>query len=474
MIPPTTEWRCLACICAIGKEYVKYPLAARVRLVLVNHKTAFMAASLLLAGLTGPAATADAAEGSALDQDHASAAAAGGRPGQIDVSRNIGKTPPMGWNSYNRFGLGVTAKLVRETADGMKKYQLDEAGYKYLVIDDGWQNKQPGSRGELLCDPGKFPDGIAPLVKYVKDLGMELGIYSSPNPCSCGGRPGSLGYEDLHAKQFADWGVKFVKYDHCPTRNNERDLPGDTIIQRYQVFHAAVQKHDPGMIVAICEKGWAGTLYQKPRNANAPPVTPERRRAAFDWCAQVGVMWRTTGDISPKWSRIMEILDEQEGLASLSGPNAFNDPDMLEVGNGKLSAAENRAHFSLWCVLNAPLMLGNDLRQIPDEVLEVIRNKEVIALNQDLLCKQAEKVLDSGDVEIFSKPLANGDLGVCVFNRGGSPEKVTVLWKNLGLASGSRVRARDLWDHKDIGEFSENIETSVASHDVVVLRLGKP
>ena len=169
----------------------------------------------------------------------------------------------------------------------------------------------------------------------------------------------------------------------------------------------------------------------------------------------------------------MEVLDEQEGLASLSGPNSFNDPDMLEVGNGKLTAAENRAHFSLWCMLNAPLILGNDLRQIPDETLEVISNKEVIALNQDPLCRQAEKVVDTGDIEIFTKPLANGDLGVCVLNRGGTMQKVTVKWDRLGLQSSSRVKARDLWAHKDIGEFSESIETSAPSHDVVVYRISK-
>ena len=157
----------------------------------------------------------------------------------------------------------------------------------------------------------------------------------------------------------------------------------------------------------------------------------------------------------------MQILEEQEGLASLSGPNAFNDPDMLEVGNGNLSPAENRAHFSLWCVLNAPLMLGNDLRHIPDETLEVIRNREVIALNQDLLCRQAEKVVDTGNIEMFAKPLANGDLGVCILNRGGSPERVTVPWPRLGLKSGSTVKARDLWAHKDLGEFSGSLEMSV-------------
>ena len=432
-----------------------------------------MSAALLLAGATYPLGAASASDEQGAEQGNAPMPPATARPGGPDVSGNTGKTPPMGWNSYNRFGLGVTARLIEEIADGVRKYKLDEAGYKYLVIDDGWQDKQLGPDGEIFASPDKFPEGIAPLVKYVRNSGLELGIYSSPNKLSCGGRPGSLGHEEIHAKQFADWGVAFVKYDYCPTRSNERDLPRDQIIERYKVFHAAIKRHAPAMVIAICEKGWAGKLRQ-PRNGGNLPVTREQRKAAFAWCAEAGVMWRTTGDISPKWNRIMEILDEQEGLASLAGPNAFNDPDMLEVGNGNLSPAENRAHFSLWCVLNAPLILGNDLRQIPDDTLAIISNKEVIALNQDLLCLQAEKVVDTGDIEVFTKPLANGDLGVCVLNRGASPEKVTVKWVSLGLESGSSVTARDLWTHKDIGSFSDPIEISVASHDVVVYRLGKP
>lgn len=227
-----------------------------------------------------------------------------------------------------------------------------------------------------------------------------------------------------------------MKYDYCPTRNRKRDLPKDEIVKRYRVFHEAIERHDPEILIAICEKGWAGKLYKMQRKT---PVTPEQRRAAFDWCSEVGVMWRTTGDINPKWSRIMQILDAQEGLAPLSGPNSFNNPDMLEVGNGKLSHAENRAHFSLWCILNSPLILGNDLRDVAQDVLEIITNKEIIALNQDPLCKQAVKVVDTGRIEIFSKPLANGDLGVCVLNRGGSPKTVIVEWEHLGLKTGSKV-----------------------------------
>ena len=435
--------------------------------------TALWSALLLVVGLSIPLENTTASEDRTSDHGNHVPGAANGNSDKTDVSNNIGKTPPMGWNSYNRFGLGVSAQLIKEIADGVKKHKLDEAGYRYIVIDDGWQDRQLGPDGEIFSTPDRFPEGIGPLVKYVRNLGLELGIYSSPNRLSCGGRPGSLGHEETHARQFAEWGVGFVKYDYCPTRSNERQLPREEIIKRYKAFHAAVQKHAPGIVIAICEKGWAGELRQK-SGAGKPPVTREQRNAAFAWCAESGVMWRTTGDISPKWNRIMEILDEQDGLASLSGPNSFNDPDMLEVGNGKLSAAENRAHFSLWCMLNAPLILGNDLRQIPDEILEVIMNREVIALNQDLLCKQAVKVVDDGDIEVFLKPLANGDLGVCVLNRSGLPEKVTVTWNSLGLVATSRVNARDLWTHKDLGEYSVRIETTVPSHDVTVFRLSKP
>jgi len=430
-------------------------------------------ALFLVAGLSIPLEDTTAAENRPVDHGNHSQPAANGKPDGSDVSINVGKTPPMGWNSYNRFGLGVTAQLIKEIAAGVRKYRLDEAGYRYLVIDDGWQDKELGPDGEIFATPDGFPEGIGPLVKHVRGLVLELGIYSSPNRLSCGGRPGSLGHEETHARQFADWGVKFVKYDYCPTRSNERDLQREVIIERYHTFHAAIKKHAPDMVIALCEKVWAGKLRQKPNDGRSP-VTREQRNAAFAWCAEAGVMWRTTGDISPKWNRIMDILDEQDGLASLSGPNSFNDPDMLEVGNGKLTASENRAHFSLWCMLNAPLILGNDLRQIPAETLEVITNKEVIALNQDLLCKQAEKVIDDGDIEIFSKPLANGDLGVCVLNRGGGPENVTLNWNCLKLSAGGRVKARDLWSHMDLGEFTDRIEMSVPSHDVVVYRISKP
>ncbi len=400
------------------------------------------------------------------------------------------ETPPMGWNSWNRFHGNVSEKLIKQIADGAKKNKLDEAGYKYLVIDDCWQANELGENGELAPDAEKFPSGIPSLVEYVKSRGFELGIYSSPNLRTCANFPGSLGREALHAKQFSDWGVKFVKYDFCPTRNKERDLKRETIIERYRVFHEALIKENPDIVHALCEKGWAGGVSsyhpdnkakkaalnrsrtEKNKNTFLRLHTKEEMVEAFRWSAKYGVMWRTAGDIRPDWGRIMRILDLQEGLEVLCGPNSFNDPDMLEVGNGKLTASENRAHFSLWCMLTAPLILGNDLSDIPDDVLAVITHKEMIAINQDNLCRQAVKVVDSGDLEIFSKLLANGDLAVCVLNRGDLAVETEVKWTDLGLEAGLEKEVRNIWAAEDLGKYKDQIKTSVASHDVVVYRLG--
>jgi alpha-galactosidase len=378
----------------------------------------------------------------------------------------------MGWNSWNTFGRTISAKLVEEIADGAKQSKLDELGYKYLVIDDGWQQKELGPKGELVPNPTTFPHGISPVAQYVRKRGFELGIYSSPNDLTCAGFAGSLGHESLHCRQFADWGCTFVKYDYCPVRNSEPGLARDQIIERYRVFGTALKANAPDILFSICEKGWAGQITKRQRTKDSPPITSQQRFQAFAWCKEVGgVMWRTTGDIQPAWTRIMQILDEQEGLAALAGENAFNDPDMLEVGNGNLTEAENRAHFTLWCMLNAPLMLGNDLRNIPEGVLKIITNKEVIDLNQDRLCQQAVKVEDIGDIETFVKPLANGDVGVCVLNRAEATQKVALNRNTLGLKKGKAWHVRDLWEHKDLAKLTDQVDLVVPSHDVATFRM---
>jgi len=332
--------------------------------------------------------------------------------------------------------------------------------------------QQLGANGELVSNPETFPNGIAPVAQYVQQRGFELGIYTCPNILSCADYAGSLGHETVHVGQFAKWGCKLVKYDYCPVRNGEAGLAGPDIIARYRAFGDALRANAPDILFAICEKGWSGQLTQRQRTKNSPPITSQQRRLAFAWCREVGgVTWRTTSDIKPAWSRIMEILDQQEGLASLSGPNAFNDPDMLEVGNGNLTEAENRAHFTLWCVLNAPLILGNDLRNIPEGVLKIITNQEVIALNQDSLCRQAEKVVDTGEVEVFAKPLANGDVGLCVLNRAATSQEIAVKWDKLGFEKGTVWRARDLWVHSHLGTFTDQVEIVVPSHDVATYRM---
>jgi len=395
------------------------------------------------------------------------------RADESDYQSNISKTPPMGWNSWNRFKREISAEVIRDIADGAARYRLNEVGYKYLVIDDCWQAPDLGSDGELVADPEKFPNGIAPLVEYVQERGFELGIYACPNKLTCAGFPGSLGYEETHAQQFADWGCMFLKYDFCPTRSGEIGLEYDEVVRRYRVMSDALHDQDPNIVYAICEKGHAGLINRRSREhaGITTPITIEERLDAYAWCTDVhGVMWRTTGDISAKWDKIMSIVDEQEGLAELSGPNSFNDPDMLEVGNGNLSEAENRAHFSLWCMLSAPLILGNDLREIPQEVLTVITHEELIALDQDLMCRQAEKVLDEGDIEYFVKPLANGDFAVCVLNRTEQSQEVVIDWNELGLDRDAYA-VRDLWARTELGSINGQFTRTIESHDVFVARI---
>lgn len=385
------------------------------------------------------------------------------------------QAPPMGWNSWNCFRKEVTSQKIREIADAAARFKLDEAGYTYFVIDDGWQESVLDSDGALMASIEKFPEGIPALVEYVGERGFKLGIYSSPNVLTCGGYPGSLGHEELHANQFAEWGCKFVKYDTCPTINKEQGVDPSEFVERCRVFGKALHHADPDIVYALCDKGWGGGVMwrQVSQRKGQWPPSLEQKLEGYGWCADVGaVMWRTTSDIRPKWERIMEILDEQEGLEALSGPNAFNDPDMLEVGNGKLTVNENRAHFSLWCMLNAPLFLGNDLREMTDSTVEIITNKEVIALNQDLMCEQARKVIDEGDIEYFVKPLANGNVAVCVLNRTDQAQEIVIDWAKLGL-SGDTFAVRDLWARKNLGAIKNQLTRTIDSHDVFIARLAE-
>jgi len=369
-------------------------------------------------------------------------------------SAGLALTPPMGWNSWNKFGCNVSADMIKGMADAMVKSGMKDAGYQYVVIDDCWQVARD-SEGNIVPDPQRFPDGIKPLADYVHSLGLKFGIYSDAGSKTCAGRPGGLGHEYQDALKYAAWGVDYLKYDWCNTTTQ------DARASYANIRHALDAAGRP-IVLSICEWGTA-----KP----------------WLWGAEVGGnLWRTTGDIQPRWSGkeewspgnccsygVVDIVDAEDAIYSYAGPGHWNDPDMLEVGNGELSPTENRSHFSFWALLAAPLMAGNDLRDMKPEIHDVLTNKEVIAVNQDPLGRQGRRVWKNGDLEVWSKPLAGGARAVILFNRGDAEKEITANWTDLYYPNNLSATVRDLWQKKDLGKFTGKFSATVASHGVVMV-----
>jgi alpha-galactosidase len=370
----------------------------------------------------------------------------------------LSKTPPMGWNSWNTFRLNIQEELVREIADVFVEKGLRDAGYQYIVIDDGWQIDRDED-GNILASPEKFPSGIKETADYVHSRGLKFGIYSDAGYMTCGKFPGSLGHEYQDARTYANWGVDYLKYDWCYTGNQHAP-------DSYKLMKDALVKAGRPIVFSICDWG------------TSQPWT---------WAPGVGNLWRTTFDIRPCWDcgqqthskgiqvenfiGFTKILDLQVGLESYAGPGHWNDPDMLEVGNGELSYSENVAHFSLWCILAAPLMLGNDIRTMSDEVLEIITNKEVIAINQDPLGRQGKKVRDDGDLEVWSKELHDGSRAVLLFNRSETEQEIPFEWYEVGLPQNLKMQVRDLWQKQELGRFEGAYKATVPAHGVVMVRV---
>jgi len=371
----------------------------------------------------------------------------------------LAKTPPMGWNSWNTFRLEINEDLVKEVADAFIEKGLKDAGYEFVVIDDGWQIDRD-KEGNIVVNKDKFPSGIKDLADYVHSKGLKFGIYSDAGNLTCAGFPGSRGYEYQDARDYAAWGVDYLKYDWCHTGNQSAP-------DSYALMKDALVKAGRPIIFSICEWG-----------INEP----------WKWGSEIGGnLWRTTFDISPCWDcgelmhvngrqienliGFTKILDQQVGLSVYAGPGHWNDPDMLEVGNGDLTYDENVAHFSLWCILSAPLMLGNDIRSMSDEVLEIITNKEVIAVNQDPLGRQGEKVRDDGDFEVWSKELQDGTRAVALFNRSDSEAKFGFDWSEIGLPQNLEFTVRDLWQKKNIGKYKGSFSATVPSHGVIMVKV---
>jgi alpha-galactosidase len=367
----------------------------------------------------------------------------------------LAATPPMGWNSWNLFAGRVTDKDVRAAADAMVSSGMKDAGYVYINIDDTWQGKRD-AQGNIHAND-KFPDMKA-LADYVHSKGLKIGIYSSPGPTTCAKYEGSYGHEEQDAKTYAAWGIDFLKYDLCGFRQiMNQQAPNDPAKQTQMMKDAYVKMHKAllatgrPIVYSLCQYGWD---------------------AVWEWGPSVGGnAWRTTGDINPTWDRMTLIGFSQAGLAKYAGPGHWNDPDMLEVGNGKLTQDENLTHMSLWAMLASPLLAGNDLSQMKPETAAILRNKEVIAIDQDPLGKQGDRVSAVGPVEIWSKPLKGGDTAVALFNRDDTALPITLKLSDVGFSAGAK--ARDIWAAKDLGKLNSSYTANVPRHGVVLLRLSK-
>ena len=358
------------------------------------------------------------------------------------LASRIALTPPMGWNSWNHFGCNVSEELIRETADAMVKSGMRDAGYKYVVIDDCWQVSRDPS-GTIVADPQRFAHGIKALADYVHSKGLKFGIYTDAGTKTCQGRPGTLGFEDRDARTYASWGVDYVKEDWC----NANGLNAPT---QYKKFRAALDRTGRQIVLSICEWG-----------INQP----------WDWAPAVGNLWRTTDDISDNWGSMLSNLDQSAQHSTVARPGAWNDPDMLEIGNGGMTADEYRAHMSLWAMQAAPLIAGNDLRSMSEETKSILTNPEVIAVDQDSLGAQGTLV-ESGPPErqVWSKPLRDGSRAVVLLNRSTSPDSINVSFRRAGIVTDSAT-VRDLWAHTDLGRHRRGYTAFIPGHAAVMLRI---
>jgi alpha-galactosidase len=368
---------------------------------------------------------------------------------QAKPLEGLAQTPPMGWNSWNKFACDVSDQLIRATADAMVASGMKDAGYQYVVIDDCWQVSRD-SVGNVLADPQRFPSGIKALADYVHAQGLKFGLYSDAGRKTCQGRPGGRGYEFQDARTYAAWGVDYLKYDWCDhgTQNAEAS---------YRLMREALDQAGRPITFSICEWG-----------SNQPWL----------WARGIGHLWRTTGDIQDCWDcrrdwggmGVLHILDLQSGLEAFAGPGGWNDPDMLEVGNGGMTATEYRGHFSFWALLAAPLMAGNDLRSMTAETRDILTNREVIGIDQDPLGRQGRKVRDDGDLEVWARELADGSRAVILLNRGTQEARIAVQWPEIGYPATVAALVRDLWAHRDVGKLTGHYEAVVPAHGVVMVR----
>jgi len=374
------------------------------------------------------------------------------------LENGLARTPPMGWNSWNTFAININEQLIRTTADAMVDTGMKSAGYEYVIVDAGWKAKERAADGKLVANPQKFPSGIKALADYVHSRGLKFGLYTDAGTEDCdGGGPGSSGHEEIDAATFAAWEVDYVKDDWCKSEGLDAKTS-------YSKMSAALRATGRPIVLSMCEWG-----------DNRP----------WSWAAGVANLWRTTGDNKNCWDCGREsmnqpggyprgwtlILDRQPALQQYAGAGHWNDPDMLEVGQPGLSIAESQAHFSLWAILAAPLIAGNDLRSMPKEIAAILLNKEVIAVDQDAKGIEGTLVKKEGVLEVWARPLADGSQAVVFFNRSLTSAPITVEWPDLHWTTGRAAAVRDLLNHRDLGSELRRHTALVVSHGVVMLRL---
>ncbi|MBV8125273.1 MAG: glycoside hydrolase family 27 protein [Paucibacter sp.] len=366
------------------------------------------------------------------------------------AAADLAATPPMGWNSWNHFAEKIDDATVRAQADAMVSSGMRDAGYVYVNIDDTWEGERDAAG--VIHPNAKFPDMKA-LADYVHAKGLKLGLYSSPGPKTCAGYAGSGGHEEQDARTYAEWGIDYLKYDLCSLGEqlDKVSPPEARSIMRaaYMKMHSALRKTGRPIVFSLCQYGYDSVWH---------------------WGAGVGGnAWRTTGDITDSYDRMAEIGFGQAGLSPYAGPGHWNDPDMLEVGNGGMKPEEYRTHMSLWALLSAPLLAGNDLTRMSPETIAMLTHRDIIAIDQDKAGHQGDRVSSEGQLEIWAKRMADGSQVVALFNRSDIYNEIRVDFRKLGYRR--PVKAHDVWADKDMGPLPLDYRAIVMGHDVILLRI---
>jgi alpha-galactosidase len=368
-------------------------------------------------------------------------------------STQLAATPPMGWNSWNHFAGKVDDAGVRAAADAMVSSGMRDAGYVYINIDDTWEGTRD-DKGVIQTNK-KFPDMKA-LADYIHSEGLKLGIYSGPGPKTCAGFEASYQHEEQDAQTYANWGIDYLKYDLCSfdrmmRQTHDKAKSHQMMLDAYEKMHKALVATGRPIVFSLCQYGWDDV---------------------WKWGPSVGGnLWRTTGDIEDNYDRMANIGFNQLGLSKYAAPGHWNDPDMLEVGNGGMSLDEYRTHMSLWAILAAPLLAGNDLTKMTPETIALLTNHDVIAIDQDPAGHQGDRISALGLTEDWGRKLADGSMAVGIFNRNDAPSEGVLRFEDLGLKG--RVHVRDVWAGKNLGEMEREYRVQIPAHGVVLLRVSK-